>query len=76
MEGKKWRCTHTYYDNLPNCCIVILVTCADEDTYAEAMKNPEKYDLLRVRMGGWTEHFVAMFNAHKKQQMRRPFYSP
>lgn len=55
---------------------IITVTCADEDTYQNALKNAEKYDLLRVRMGGWSEYFVAMFNAHKKQHMRRPYYLP
>ena len=34
--------------------------------------DPEKYDLLRARMGGWTEFFVTMFPAHQAQHQRRP----
>ena len=29
-------------------------------------------DLLRARMGGWTEFFVSMFPAHPAQHERRP----
>jgi pyruvate-formate lyase len=52
------------------------VTCADPATYEQATKDPEKYDLLRARMGGWTEFFVTMFPAHQAQHQRRPFELP
>lgn len=55
---------------------LLTITCADEDTYQQACKDSEKYDLVRVRMGGWSEHFVAMFKAHKNQHMRRAYYNP
>jgi hypothetical protein len=38
-----------------------------------ATRDPEKYDLLRARMGGWSEFFVSMFPAHQAQHQRRPF---
>jgi hypothetical protein len=38
--------------------------------------DPEKYDLLRVRMSGWTEFFVTMFPAHQAQHQRRPVELP
>jgi hypothetical protein len=34
--------------------------------------DPEKYDLLRVRVGDWTEFVVTMFPAHQVQHRRRP----
>lgn len=40
---------------------LLTITCADPETFAGATADPEKYDLLRVRMGGWSEFFVAMF---------------
>ncbi len=50
------------------------ITCAERgDLRAEARRDPEKYDLLRARMGGWTEFFVTMFPAHQSQHERRPF---
>jgi pyruvate-formate lyase len=52
------------------------ITCADPETYEQATKDPEKYDLLRARMGGWTEFFVTMFPAHQAQHQRRPFELP
>jgi pyruvate-formate lyase len=52
------------------------VTMADPDTYAAAAGQPERYELVRVRMGGWTEYFSAMFPAHHGQHMRRPYFVP
>ncbi len=51
---------------------LMTITCADAATMAQAARDPEKYDLLRVRMGGWTEFFVVMFPAHQAQHQRRP----
>jgi Dyp-type peroxidase family len=55
---------------------IMTITCADPETYEQATKDPEKYDLLRARMGGWTEFFVTMFPAHQAQHQRRPFETP
>jgi len=55
---------------------LITVTCADPNTYQLAAKEPEKYELVRVRMGGWTEYFAAMFPEHQGQHERRPFFVP
>ncbi|MDI3288747.1 Dyp-type peroxidase [Polyangium sp. 15x6] len=55
---------------------IMTITCADAETFAGARKDPEKYDLLRVRMGGWSEFFVAMFPAHQEQHQRRPVNTP
>jgi len=52
------------------------VTVADPETYAMAEKEPERYELVRVRMGGWTEYFAAMFPAHQGQHRRRPYFVP
>jgi Dyp-type peroxidase family len=51
---------------------VMTITCADPETFEAATVDPEKFDLLRVRMGGWSEFFVAMFPAHQSQHRRRP----
>jgi len=54
---------------------MITITCADPTTYAQAMQFPERYDLVRVRMGGWSEFFVAMFDFHQEYIRRRPYYT-
>jgi pyruvate-formate lyase len=51
-------------------------TLADPQTFVAAQREPEKYNLLRVRMGGWTEFFVALFPDHQEQHKRRPHYVP
>lgn len=55
---------------------LITVTVADPNTYEMAAKEPERFELVRVRMGGWTEYFAAMFPEHQKQHERRPFFIP
>ena len=41
------------------------VTCNDQDTYRAAMKNPEQYDLVRVRTGGWSEFYISFYSPHQ-----------
>jgi pyruvate-formate lyase len=53
---------------------VLTFTVANPDTFIGAQKNPDDYDLLRVRMGGWTEFFISLFADHQSQHMRRPLY--
>lgn len=55
---------------------ILTITVADPKTMAEACVNPEKYDLLRVRMGGWSEFFIAMFPYNQNQHLRRPLNVP
>lgn len=55
---------------------LITLTCADPDTYEAAAGQPERYELVRVRTGGWTEFFSAMFPAHHAQHLRRPWFVP
>lgn len=43
-------------------------TCADLETYRRALEDSEKYNIIRVRMGGWTEFHATMFPAHQEQQ--------
>ena len=50
------------------------VTCANPATFSNAQSSPEKYDLIRVRTGGWSEFYVAFFTAHQKHQERRVYY--
>ena len=53
---------------------MLSITCADPETLVEAQRFPERYDLVRMRMGGWSEFFVAMFPEHQEQHKRRPFF--
>jgi pyruvate-formate lyase len=55
---------------------LLTITCADPATLTGASRDPEKYDLVRARMGGWSEFFVAMFPAHQEQHRRRPLSTP
>lgn len=52
---------------------LMTISCASPSTMEGASVNPEKYDIVRVRMGGWSEFFVAMFPAHQAQHERRLF---
>ena len=55
---------------------LITLTCADPATYQAAAGDPERYNLVRVRMGGWTEFYSAMFPAHQEQHKRRQYFTP
>lgn len=55
---------------------LLTASVADPDTYANASEFVERYELIRVRMGGWTEYYAAMFPAHQAQHARRPFFIP
>jgi pyruvate-formate lyase len=50
------------------------ITCADPDTLTKAQNFPECYDLVRMRMGGWSEFFVAMFPQHQEHHKRRSLF--
>lgn len=52
------------------------ISCADRETLERAIQYPERYDLLRLRMGGWSEFFDTMFPAHQQQHLRRPMFAP
>lgn len=52
---------------------ILTITCANHSSYNAALKNPEKYDLLRVRTGGWSEFYVSFYSAHQHQHLRRPY---
>lgn len=55
---------------------LITLTCADLATYEAATRDAEKYNLVRVRMGGWTEFYATMFPAHQEQHQRRQYFTP
>lgn len=55
---------------------LLTLTCVDPNTYELAEKEPERFELVRVRMGGWTEFFAAMFPEHQGQHTRRPYFTP
>ena len=54
---------------------MVTITCADPSTYEDAAAFPERYDLVRVRTGGWSEFFVTMFDFHQEYFHRRPYYT-
>jgi len=54
---------------------ICTVTVADPQTFAAAQRDPEAYNLVRVRMGGWTEFFITLFPDHQEQHKRRPLYA-
>ncbi len=55
---------------------ILTITCASPETMQDAPDKPERYDLLRVRMGGWSEFFTSMFPASQQQHLRRPISTP
>ena len=54
---------------------LVTLTCADLGTYQAATADPERYNLVRVRMGGWTEFYATMFPAHQEQHQRRVVFT-
>lgn len=55
---------------------LVTITCVNKETLANAENEPQKFDLVRNRMGGWSNFFVAMFPEHKKQHQRRMYFGP
>ena len=53
---------------------LLTITTGDPETYAKAQTLPEKYDLVRVRQGGWAEFYMAMFPQHQQYIIRRPYF--
>ncbi|MBJ2126585.1 pyruvate formate lyase family protein [Flavobacterium sp. IB48] len=53
---------------------MLTITVSDPETMANAQQNPDDYNLLRVRMGGWTEFFISLFPALQEQHKRRPLF--
>ncbi len=53
---------------------ILTISCCDLETMQQAVAYPERYDLIRQRMGGWTEFFVIMFPGHQEQHLRRPLF--
>ncbi|MDC8004302.1 pyruvate formate lyase family protein [Aureisphaera galaxeae] len=53
---------------------IITITVASPETFQAAKENPDDHNLLRVRMGGWTEFFITLFPNHQNQHQRRPQY--
>src|SRR5690606_41885369 len=55
---------------------ILTITAASPATFADAPARPERYDILRVRMGGWSEFFTSMFPESQQQHLRRPVSTP
>lgn len=53
---------------------IVTFTVADPATFLAAQQCPEDFNLVRVRMGGWSEFFVALFPDHQSQHRRRPLF--
>lgn len=50
-------------------------TVANPQTLLKAQQHPDEFNLVRVRMGGWTEFFVCLFPEHQEQHRRRPLFT-
>jgi pyruvate-formate lyase len=55
---------------------MMTVTVANPETLREAEAAPQNFNLVRVRMGGWTEFFSVLFSPHKQHHRRRTVYLP
>jgi formate C-acetyltransferase len=73
LEGKEGtnRITaliKTFLDNGGN---MMTLTITSVEELKQAIKNPEKYRGLRVRMGGWSAYFVLLSKASQKIHLSR-----
>jgi pyruvate-formate lyase len=55
---------------------IMTVTVANPETLLAAEQAPSEYELVRVRMGGWTEFYVVLSSRHKEHHRRRRLYAP
>ncbi|MDQ3749832.1 MAG: pyruvate formate lyase family protein [Acidobacteriota bacterium] len=55
---------------------VATFTVANPQTFLGAQQDPDSFNLVRVRMGGWTEFFICLFPEHQEQHRRRPLFIP
>ena len=53
---------------------MLTITVSDPESFKNAQDNPDDYNLLRVRMGGWTEFFISLFPDLQEQHKRRPLF--
>ena len=57
-DGNREEVIRKYREYLWNCICVV-------DELKRAMKEPERYRQLRVRMGGWSAYFVMLSKEHQ-----------
>jgi formate C-acetyltransferase len=50
---------------------MLTITVADTEELRAAQKNPELYESLRVRMGGWCAYFTALSREQQDHHIRR-----
>ena len=50
---------------------MITLTVTDVEELKKAMREPEKYRHLRVRMGGWTAYFVMLSEEQQRLHIQR-----
>ncbi|WP_316846514.1 pyruvate formate lyase family protein [Pedobacter psychrodurus] len=53
---------------------MLTVTVSDPETFSNAQISPDDYNLVRVRMGGWSEFFISLFPTLQEQHKRRPLF--
>ncbi|MGE4490534.1 MAG: pyruvate formate lyase family protein [Kiritimatiellales bacterium] len=52
----------------------LMVTVLNPDDLQKAVKNPEKYTHIMVRVGGWTARFVDLPKTHQIEILQRTLY--
>jgi formate C-acetyltransferase len=50
---------------------MMTLTVADTEELRAAQREPEKYDSLRVRMGGWCAYFTMLSREQQDHHIRR-----
>ena len=55
---------------------ILTITVADPSTFDGAKCFPSQFDLVRVRMGGWSNFFSAIFPIIQEEHKRRPISVP
>jgi formate C-acetyltransferase len=53
---------------------MMTLTVTDAEELRNAMREPEKYRHLRVRMGGWTAYFCQLGHEQQELQLRRAIH--
>jgi len=63
-----------YANNRVKATSILTFTTGNPDRYAAAITQPQQYELFRVRMGGWSNFYIAQWLVHQQHHQRRPFY--
>jgi hypothetical protein len=77
-DGAMWdgKCTDFNVREISPCSSMMIIICANPETYEQPRLEPEKCGLFPARMGGLDGSLVTLFPTNQAQLQRRPLEAP